>query len=200
MNRLGGAFVMLCVAATLGCMGGSRAAVEPDEARDVVLQPADTSRVFERFDFGRMARADLPAGARSDPARFGREAGWKARYRRPGSASTVGPLVIESLVDVFASADGAEDDLATLRRELASPAEPAITPATALAEPKLGDEALAWSALLPAQPRNTVFFTVAWRHRNAVATVSVNGFEGRLAFEAALDLARKQQARLESAS
>jgi hypothetical protein len=196
VTRLAAALTLLAATGALAaCMGGDET-IAAESARRLVLQQADVPGVFERFDFGRIAQADLPAGERADPARFGREEGWKARYRRAGTADTAGPLVIESLVDVFEAAGGAEDDVAAIRAELENPTEPVVTPVTQLADPELGDEALAWSALVPAQPRDTVFFTVVWRYRNAVASVSVNGFDGRLDVDTALDLARKQQARL----
>jgi hypothetical protein len=179
---------------------GEEAAIDAESGRRLVLDQRDVPSVFTRFDYGRIASADLPAGVRSDPARFGRQSGWKARYRRGGTAETAGPLVIESLVDVFESSDGAKEDVAALRSELENPAQPVVTPTTMLPDPDLGDEAVAWSATVPAQPRDTVFFTVAWRHENATASVSVNGFEGLLDLETAVALARKQQARLESAS
>ena len=163
-----------------------------------MLQGGDVPREFERFDFGRMSPNDLPAGERADPTRFGREAGWKARYRRTGTADTAGPLVIESLLDVFDDSGGAEDELAAIRREVTTPTAPVVTPLAPLPDPQLGDEAVAWSSRLPSQPRDTVFYTVAWRHENAVAAVTVNGFDGLLGPEAALELAAKQQARLQA--
>lgn len=200
MRRLGAGLALLAAAAgTVGCMGGD-ARIDPSSGRRLVLTQRDVPPPFTRFDFGRMASADLPAGPRGDAARFGRQGGWKARYRRSGTTETSGPLVIESLVDLFDSSDGAKDDLAAVRRELENPADPVVTPTTMLPDPELGDEALAWSAIVPAQPRNTIFFTVMWRHGNATASVSVNGFEGRIELDAALALARKQQARLESAA
>lgn len=199
MTKPVAALTLLAVAAGFaGCMGGEET-IAADSARRLILQQRDVPPAFERFDFGRLARADLPAGERADPARFGREQGWKARYRRAGTAETAGPLVIESLVDVFESADGAQDELAAVRAELEAPAEPVATPVTRLADPDLGDEAVASSTLVPAQPRDTVFFTVAWRYRNVTASVSVNGFDGLVGIEDAVALARKQQARLESA-
>jgi hypothetical protein len=187
------------MAALVACTGSGEELLDAESARRFVLEPGDVPAVFERFDYGPIASADLPVGARADPARFGREQGWKARYRRSGTSETRGPLVIESLADVFDEAEGAEDELAAIRRELETPTEPVVTPLTPLTDPDVGDEAVAWSALVPAQPRNTVFFTVAWRDRNVVATVSVNGFEGRLALDVVLAFARKQQARVEAA-
>jgi hypothetical protein len=198
--RLAAVLSLLAFVAAGCAVGGGEETIAADSARRLVLQQADVPGVFERFDFGRIAQADLPAGARADPRRYGRQQGWKARYRRAGTAETNGPLVIESLVDVFGAAGGAEDELAAIRAELESPAEPVVTPVTRLDDPQLGDEALAWSALVPAQPRDTVFFTVAWRYRNAVASVSVNGFDGGLELETALDLARAQHAHLERAA
>jgi hypothetical protein len=199
VSRLAAVLTLLAFAGAGCSLGAGEETIPADSAGRLVLQQADVPDVFERFDSGRIAQADLPGGDRADPARFGREQGWKARYRRDGTSETAGPLVIESLVDVFDAADGAEDELAAIRAELETPAQPVVTPVTRLDDPELGDEALAWSALVPAQPRDTVFYTVAWRHRNAVASVSVNGFDGRLDLETAVDLARKQQARLESA-
>ena len=82
MTRLVASLTLLAgVVALAGCSGGDER-IEADSARRLVLQAEDVPREFERFDFGRTAQADLPAGARADPARFGREGGWKARYRR----------------------------------------------------------------------------------------------------------------------
>jgi hypothetical protein len=188
-----------CAAALAGCMGGEDT-IDVSAAQRLVLQQSDVSAAFTRFDFGRLASADLPGGARSDPSRFGREGGWKARYQRGGTPATSGPLVIESRVDVFESSGGAEDEFAAIRSELDAPPDPVMTPTTRLADPDVGDEALAWSAVVPARPRNTVFFTVAWRHRNVTASISVNGFEGRLELEEAIALAREQQRRIEAAA
>ena len=37
------------------------------------------------------------------------------------------------------------------------------------------------------------FYRIAWRYRNATASVTAEGFDGKLAFGRALALARKQQ-------
>jgi hypothetical protein len=41
---------------------------------------------------------------------------------------------------------------------------------------------------------------VYWRDDNVTAFVNVNGFEGRLALEEVLELARKQESRISDAS
>jgi hypothetical protein len=94
-------------------MGGD-GSIPPDRLRTLVLQPEDVPEGFQRFDEGRIAATDLPPGARRDPARFGRTGGWKARYR--GTAG--GVLLIESRIDAFADADGAEQDLDAYAGEL----------------------------------------------------------------------------------
>ena len=102
MSRLAVLVCLSLLAACAGGDGGEREAVERKELEHVVLQPADVPPVFERFDAGRLLRTDQPAaGERADPARFGREEGWKARYKRSGTQETRGPLVIESRVDLF---------------------------------------------------------------------------------------------------
>ena len=40
------------------------------------------------------------------------------------------------------------------------------------------------------------FFTIAWRDRNATASVTVEGFGGRVTLAEAVALARKQEARI----
>ena len=189
--------VALVVAAVSmsACMGGDEARVETRHLPRLVLQPADLSGAFVRYDEGRLAQADLPPGERADAGRFGREGGWKARYRRPGTRTTRGPLVVESRVDVFADAGGAEDDFGAYERELSGgDAREALHRA-----PDLGDDAIAvghlQAALNPVQ-----FYTVAWRDGNVVASVSANGFAGKLVFRDVLTLARKQQRRIAAAA
>ncbi len=157
-----------------------------------VLQPADLSRVFIRFDEGRQVMADNPGGSRADPERFGRRDGWKARYRRPGTQQTPGPLVIESRVDLFDSSGGADDDLEAARGDL----EEGEVEWQPIDEPGLGDESFA-ATLVEGAVR---YYQVYWRQDNVMASLNVNGFEGRLALEEVLELARKQEARVASAA
>ena len=146
-----------------------------------VLQPADLPDVFVLFDEGKLIRADSPRS----------ETGWKARYRRPGTPETRGPLVIESRVDRFDSGDGAEDAFAELRNELEAGAA-TIDP------PDVGEEAVATRLTQPGV--NAVeFVTIAWRDANVVATVTVNGFARKMTIADAAALARKQQRRIAAA-
>jgi hypothetical protein len=156
----------------------------------MVLLADDLEGPWTRFDWGRQGSADQPSGARSQPGRFGREDGWKARYRRPGTKQTSGPLVVESRADVFDSPGGATDDFDAYGSELE-------TSGTAIAEvPDLGERAVV-ATLAQGDVR---FFLVMWRDANAVASINVNGFEGKLTREHALELARKQHARMRAAA
>ncbi|HEV3478791.1 MAG TPA: hypothetical protein VG144_05010 [Gaiellaceae bacterium] len=187
------ALLLLALTATVGCsLGDGGASIERSELQRLVLQPDDVPRIFVLFDEGRQARADQPPGPRADPERFGRTEGWKARYRRPGSGRTSGPLVIESRVDVFASVSGAEDDFVAAREELRGDGlgwHP-------IDEPGLGDESFAATFV----QRRVRYYQVFWREDNATAALHVNGFEGKLPLSDALRLARKQQERLERAA
>lgn len=186
--------VVLALGLGVGCMGGESPAIEQSELKAIVLQPEDLGRAFLRFDEGRQATADRPAGARNDPTRFGREEGWKARYRRSGSPSTRGALVVESRADLFGDADGARDELEAHRRELGEGLR-----ATGDA-PELGDDAFVATGTQGAGRFAVRFYLVVWRDENAAASILANGFEGRFTAEDALGLARKQQARIEAAS
>jgi hypothetical protein len=182
--------LLLAAVAAAGCMGGDGMRLETNELPRIVLQPGDlpSPSGWVRFDEGRQGVAEQPRGERADPGRFGRVQGWKARYRRSGAtAATKGPLVAESLVDVFEAGGGAEDELDARRADLGEGWR-------TLDDPELGDEALAASLT----QGNVSFYLVAWRFDNATASINANGFE--LSLEDALALARKQQRRMEAES
>jgi hypothetical protein len=181
------ALALLVAGCSLG--GDGDAPIERAELGTLVLQPEDLPAAFSQFDQGRQGIADRPIGERSDPTRFGRIDGWKARFRRSGSARTRGPLVIASLADLFESTDGAKDELAAIDE----------SGFDAIAEPRLGDEARAWESLQGGAP-GVRFYLIAWREENATASLLVSGFEGRVTFDDALSLARKQAARMERAA
>jgi hypothetical protein len=173
---------------SLGGDGG--ASIEQAQLEALVLQPEDLSAAFSQFDEGRQGTVDRPAGERSDPTRFGRIDGWKSRFRRAGSARTRGPLVIASLADLFESTDGAKDELEAIEEEGFD----------AIDEPQIGDEARAWESLQGGGAGGVRYYLIAWREENATASLLVSGFEGRLTFDDALDLARKQAGRMTRAA
>ena len=191
------ALLVLCLLLA-GCSfgGDDGGSVEPGELSGLVLQPDDLPREFQRFDEGRQAIADNPGGSRADPQRFGRQGGWKARYRRVGDARAAGPLVVESRADLFDSSGGADEDLAAARRDL----EEASLDWQPIDEPGLGDESFAATLVQSGGTRGVRYYLVFWRQANVTASLSVNGFEGRLALSDALELARKQERRIASAA
>src|SRR3954464_2516488 len=109
---------LVTVALLAGCGGGTKT-VPSSKLPKLVLQQADLRGPYTAFDVGRQTQLDWVPGPRSNPARFGRKDGWKARYNRPGSATTRGPLVVESRADVFKDAAGATKDLAAYRAQFA---------------------------------------------------------------------------------
>lgn len=185
--------LLLLALAASGCgFGGDDTSISRQELPKLVLQQSDLPRVFVGFDEGRQAITDSPGGRRVDPTRFGREDGWKARYRRSGMEHTKGPLVIESRADLFSSPDGAKDDLEAAREDLGEEDldwQP-------IDEPGLGDESFA-ATLVQGGVR---FYQVVWRDANVTASLAANGFEPRLPLADVLALARAQQERIAAAA
>lgn len=183
---------LLLVAFLAGCsVGEEDATIVRGELDDLVLQPGDLPRMFVRFDAGRQISADAPGGSRADPSRFDRVDGWKARYHRTGNAQRSGPVVIDSRADVFESRDGAEDELEAALADLTD-SESRWSP---IAEPGIGDESFAATSV----GDGVRYYLVFWREDNATATLNVNGFDRRLALAEVLELARKQERRLDRA-
>jgi hypothetical protein len=183
------------VVLTSGCSlgtkeGDGKQTISGKELRKLVLQPRDLPRVFAVFDEGAQVKADQPSGSRGDPTRFGREGGWKSRYRRQGTLSTLGPLVIESRADRFKSSSGAKSDLEAIEQRQFKE----------LDKPKLGDHARAWSLHQGPVGQGLRFYLVAWQEDNLTASILINGFEGKMTLEDALSLARKQQQRIAAAA
>jgi hypothetical protein len=174
----------------LAACGGGAKTVPPSQLPKLVLQQSDLHGPFTAFDVGRQTQLDRVPGPRSDPARFGREGGWKARYNRPGSATTRGPLVVESRADVFKSAGGATKDLAAYRAQFAQPPG-----ARRLRVARVGAAATATMQERTGKPAAR-FISIAWRDGNVTASVTVNGFAPGLRTADALALARAQQRRI----
>jgi hypothetical protein len=187
------ALALLVILVTTSCMSDSSSRMSRDELARLVLQQGDLPAVFELFDEGRQVRADLPMGARADPTRFGRVEGWKARYRRSGTPQTSGPLVVESRVDLFDSSEGADDDLEAYKLD-----QEEAEGTRLLKVPKLGDEAFVVTLTQPGASSRVRFYLVAWREDDVAASLFVNGFDGKLTLEHALELARKQQRRIQA--
>lgn len=182
--------LLLVAAAAAGCMGGSDASVERTELAKAVLQPDDLPPAWIRFDEGRQGVLERLRGNRADEARFGRLAGWKARYRKPGTAATRGPLVLDSRVDLFEDAGGAEEELAALR------AEPPLGAPVEGPSPRIGEETVILTLVEGTGIPKTRFWLVAWRQANVTGSVLGNGFANGFPLEQVVALARKQERRI----
>jgi len=163
-----------------------------------VVQPEDLPATFVSFDEGAQTTRDAGPGARADLSRFGRQGGWKARYRQGDRAITTGLLVVESRVDLFTSEKGARQELSAYETEFKSAEEQGDT-LPADVDP-IGDEAQAVTLVQGTGDGAPRFHTVAWRFRNAVGAVTVQGTGGDFTVDQAVDLAREQQSRLRSAA
>ena len=191
MRRLIVLGAVLLVAA--GCGGGSaqQDAISKSAAPKLVLQQSALGAAFTQFDGGKQVLADRPAGPRFDTTRFDRLGGWKSRFKRAGDATTRGPLVVESRLDLFAADDGAKKDYGAYLLQYHDAAGKALA--------SLGDEAHSFTFTTGSGQFEVRYYTVAWRERNATASVSVNGFNGKLTLADALELARAQERRMATA-
>lgn len=179
-----------------GC-GGDGAGIAKERGTDLVLAFEDVGEPFTQFDQGELRPTDL-SPPRDDPNRFGREGGWKARFHRPASTATKGPIVIDSRADLFDSTAGAEQDFSLYEQALDQLAEGAH--GRPIPAPPLADEAHAVRFDQGFPPNAVRHYVLAWRHGRVTASVSVNGFERRIQFADAIALARKQQQRISDAA
>ena len=175
------------------CGGGNT--VKAGSAGELVLEPKDLPAGFAQFDVGPTATLDTQGTLRSDPARWGREGGWKARYRQ-ADGTTDGPLVIDCRADVFKSASGAKTDLQAYAEDFGRTLRSGD--GRRLALPKLGDAAVAVTTLRPGTPGVRTYM-IAWRDRNVSASLSVNGFDRKLTLGSVLRLAQRQERRISGA-
>lgn len=182
---------LVVTALAVGCGEKSAPRLAETQLGQLVLQPADLPRGFQAFDFGRQVRVDAHPGPRSDAARFGRQDGWKARYRN-GSGSD-DPTIVESRADIFASSKGAKADLAAYGEEI----ERSRTNGWKSVDvPAIGD-ASRGGTLLQGVPKSRIrYFIVAWREGRISASVTVSGFDRSTTLAEAVAFARKQQVRL----
>ena len=194
--------VALLLAAGCAAIGGDDERDDDErvtkaDLKNVVLQPSDVGERFMQFDYGELTFADLQPGPRLEPGRFGRIAGWKARYRQTALEAD-GPLIVESFVDLFGSADGARRDLEAYRTQFEQAARTSGGKARLLERPRVGDGAYAFTLVQESATLPLRFFTVAWRNGAVTGAVTVNGADGQVDLSAAVALARKQNRRISS--
>ena len=183
--------LLLALLTVAGC--GSSSKLSATKLNRLVLAEGDLPSSFSAFANGPTATLDTHGTPRADPQRFGRQAGWVARFNRAGSSATKGPLVVVSAVDVFDSVGGAKRDFGAYGLQFQGQIADRL--ARPLAVGGLGEEAAALTSVSAgATPVRT--FVIYWRHRNATAVVTANGFARRLEFKDVLRLARRQEQKL----
>jgi hypothetical protein len=183
----------VCVTLLAGC-GSDKGSIDKAELSGLVLQPADLP-AYDQFDEGRQVVMDAIPGPRQDGSRFGRETGWKARYRRVALKGR-GPSIVESRADLFGDVEGAKRDLAAYRKQLEAPIPGSGATTRVLGKPRLGDDGVA----VEIRQGPGIFFVIAWRTSNATASVTVNGQAKTTSYADAVQLAQRQARRLERAA
>jgi hypothetical protein len=176
-----------------GCGSHTAAPLSDRQLAKLVLQPSDLPGL-ERFANAREVSSEQSPVLDGDPATFGRQGGWVARYR--GSGAGKGPLQLASTVEMFDAADGAGKFFDELRkREAKIEAETGLT---SVDVPSVGDEAYAY-ATPHARPGSIRAVIVTWRDGRFVATAFANGFAERMSVRDVLALVRRQDRRLANA-
>ena len=192
------ALPLLLVLVAAGCSGGDDNSSSTTSASSVnggalVLSRADVGKSYFQYDKGEQNASDFTP-PRDDPKRDGRIGGWKTRFSRTGSEKP-GPLVIASLADVFEDDEGARKDFELYGEALE---QFKSTGGKDVAVPGLGDEARGVTYKLGRGPSAVRYYVVAWRDGAVTASLTVYG--STLTAQQVLDLARKQEARIRSAS
>ena len=85
------------------------------------------------------------------------------------------------------------------REELAQAVDSFSGPARSLEPPGVGEDSAAITLRQRGGQVSVRYFTIAWRRADVTASISVNGFEGKLVVADAMALARKQDRRLAEA-
>jgi hypothetical protein len=187
------------LAAVVALAGGGCSSDSGDRearARDLpklVLQARDLPLGFAKFEAGKQVMADVTGRRRTDPERFGRRGGWKARFRRTGSQSADGPQLLESRADVFESTRGAEKDFEAYRGDL----QELAGAKGGLDGPALGAESFALTRAQGSGRSRIRLYIVVWREGNVTAAVIATGFEGRISLAQVAELADDQARRIE---
>jgi hypothetical protein len=184
-----------CVLLALGAGCGSHTAAPLSDRQlsRLVLQPSELPGL-ERFANAREVSSEQSPVLGGDPARFGRQGGWVARYRVSGAAN--GPLLIASTVEMLDGGGGAGKFFGELRKR-----DQRVEGATGLTSvdlPRVGDESYAY-ATPHARPGTIRTVAVTWRDGRFVATAFANGFAERMSVRDVLALARRQDRRLADA-
>lgn len=196
------AFIAALVVPLLAGAGTAADTATPDP-KTLVLQRADLPTGFA-FKSGRYVSNAQAARESKEPIlkfiRWGRINGYDADYEKPVALSSLlkGPIIINSTANVYRRADGAH-------RAYAEGVGPGLRKRDPQGKLKrlavgasLGDEARLYTYT---EKRGGGGFTIRvfaayWRTGRFTARVITGGIEGGIAAESAVDLAKRQQARL----
>jgi hypothetical protein len=184
----------------LAACGGDEPRIPANKLRSLVLQPQDVGNAFATFDFGPQTESDYRPGPRQNPRRFGREEGWKARYRKANPRVTTGPLVIESRADLFQEEAGAEKDIEAYDEEFQVSIDDSGGSAHHINVRRIGDETVAMTLTQSGGAMTVRFYRIAWRERNVTVFLEVSGFDRTLTLETVLMFADRQQRRIARAT
>ncbi len=183
---------MLCCVTLGACDTSSN--VQSNKASQLVLTDGDMPG-YTAFYKGPQVQLDNQGTNRSDPSRFGRQAGWIVRFRPSSTGQTAGALVVESRVDLFKDSAGAAADFSAYQALLRGSASSGHSQ---IAVPGLPQDSIGVTFTeAGAQPIR--FFEIAWRDRNVTASVTVEGFDGSITKDQALQLAKKQENHIKGA-
>jgi len=185
-------FLGLAIVLLAACDSGS--SIGANKLSQLVLTASDVPG-FTAFENGPQVRLDNEGTNRTAPTRFGREGGWIARLRPTDSAARKGPLLVESRADLFKASDGAKSDFGAYLVQLTgrNGGDQKTFGAAGLTQDSRG--------ITFTQPggRTLRFFRIAWRDRNATASIIVEGFDGDVTQQQAIDLALKQEKHIKGA-
>jgi hypothetical protein len=185
------AFAGFAIVLLAACDSGST--IGASKLSQLVLAESDMPG-FASFYKGPQVRLDNQGTNRADASRYGREGGWIIRLRRTDSTTTSGPLVVESRADLFKTTDGARSDFSAYQSLLSK----AGSDQKGFDVRGLGQDSKGVT-FTQAGGRTLRFFRIAWRDRNATASILVEGFDGDITEAEATALARKQEKRIEGA-
>ena len=163
------------VALLSGCtLAGEKKTIDESRVDELVLQREDVGSGFRQTWI-----RNLAGFPRSE-----------VQYRRRPSPAVNGPLRITSGAGVLRSEETADEALDSAREELER--KEAWQP---IAEPGLGDESFAATVLQSGVRHYDVF----WRAANVTASLNVTAAEDAVPFGDVLELARKQDERIDAA-
>ncbi len=194
--------VLLAAGAIPAAAVTSAAAAAPDPSR-MVLQRQDLPQGFAitgRRDRPNAAVA-AETGVRVATLRgWGRVGGHEATYDREvdPQAPPRGPASVIAVVSTYRSAAGLRKAFTASAARIDRDREARHDPMPVRA--RLGDTARMWETRFTQDGVPVVLYTIVWRSRGALGYLSVAGVRGRLKPADALALARRQQARIVSAT